>query len=68
MDMIDIKDKISVADDQLAFLTKAFSYGIEVSENESRGVSHFLSAVRDALPKQESADVFHLETSKSYSS
>lgn len=53
MDRIDIQDQITVADEQLAFLTKAFSYGMEIAENESRGVSHFLTSVRNNLPKQE---------------
>lgn len=53
MDTIDIQDQIAVADEQLAFLTKAFSYGMEIEEHESRGVSHFLSSVRKNLPKQE---------------
>ncbi len=67
MDKIDIEDQIAVADDQLAFLTKAFSYGLEVSENESRGVSHFLNSVREALPRQQSADVLHMANSVAYS-
>lgn len=55
MDTIDIQDQIAVADEQLAFLTKAFSYGLEMAENESRGVGHFLTSIRNNLPKQEVA-------------
>ncbi|RBO85925.1 hypothetical protein [Marinomonas aquiplantarum] len=65
MDRIDFEDQIATADDQLAFLTKAFSYGIEVSENESRGVSLFLTSVREALPKRQSADVLQMARGKS---
>lgn len=65
MDTIDMQDQIAIADDQLAFLTKAFSYGIEVNENESRGVSHFLTSVRNALPQESKpADVLKIAASK----
>ena len=65
MDFIDMKDDISTVDDQLAFLAKAFSYGLEISENESRGVGHFLASLREALPQQtQSGDIVSISASK----
>lgn len=52
-DDIDMKDQVARASDQVAFLQKAFSAGLEITPKESRGVSDFMGHIQDSLPKAE---------------